>query len=347
MGAEVGTPTGRGARTSLAYDRIMSSSPDGRDGFGWIGSSPPVVPAERPPAVGVQEPRGEHGASPAPGSWGGDFPPAPHREPTPARKRGILGTIAAGAVAVFKYGFLLLKLGAFKGTLITMLISVVAYSFFFGPVFAIGFVLLLLVHEMGHYVMAKRLGQSVSAPVFVPFLGALINMRRQPASVQQEATMALAGPTVGTAAAWLCVVVGITQHSEFWAALGYLGCLLNLFNLIPATPLDGGRVTAAISKWANLVGLGILILYAVWAFTSGTAVSPVIAIIVLFAIFGTISRFRQAKRMPEYLAVPMRERWVFLGAYLLIVLIAGLGVVKGYPYLHYVHTVHFHLPFSF
>ena len=256
-----------------------------------------------------------------------------------------MGSILAGAFAVFKYGFLLLKLGAFKGTLITMVVSVVVYSLFFGPVFAIGFVLLILVHEMGHYLMARRLGQSVSAPVFIPFLGALINMRRQPASVQQEATMALAGPTVGTAAAWLCVLVGISQHSEFWAALGYLGCLLNLFNLIPATPLDGGRVTAAVSKWANLVGLGILILYAVWAFTSGTAVSPVIAIIVLFAFFGTFSRFRQARRMPGYLAVPTRERWIFLGCYLLIVLVAGLGVVKGYPYLHYVHTVH--LPFSF
>ncbi|HVB54655.1 MAG TPA: site-2 protease family protein [Candidatus Acidoferrales bacterium] len=325
----------------------MSSPPHGRDGFGWIGSSPPVAPAERPPETGHPEPAAEWRVSPNPGSWGGNYHSSPNGPATPARRRGILGTIVAGALAVFKGGFLLLKLGAFKGTLITMVISVVVYSLFFGPIFAIGFVLLLLVHEMGHYLMAKRLGQSVSAPVFVPFLGALINMRRQPASVQQEATMALAGPVVGTAAAWLCVLVGITQHSEFWAALGYLGCLLNLFNLIPATPLDGGRVTAAISKWANLVGLGILVLYAVWAFTSGTAVSPVIAIIVLFAVFGTISRFRQARRMPEYLAVPLRERWLFLGAYLLIVLIAALGVVKGYPYLQYVHTVHLHLPFSF
>ena len=274
-----------------------------------------------------------------PGSWGADPHPGLTGTPNQGRRRGIVGTIVAGAYAV-------LKLGAFKGTLITMLISVVAYSIFFGPVFAIGFVLLLLVHEMGHYLMAKRLGQSVSAPVFVPFLGALINMRRPPASVQQEATMALAGPTVGTAAAWLCLLVGASEHSEFFAALGYLGCLLNLFNLIPATPLDGGRVTAAISKWANLVGLGILILYALWAFSSGTAVSPVIAIIVLFAIFGTISRFRQARRTPEYLAVPLRLRWAFLGGYLAIVLIAALGVVEGYPYLHYMQSLQLHLPFG-
>jgi Zn-dependent protease len=320
----------------------MSSPPEGRDGFGWIGASPATAPAERPPELGDQ-----HLQPPSPGSWGSGYSPPSPEPATPARRRGILGTILAGGLAVLKGGYLLLKLGAFKGTLITMLISVVVYSIFFGPLFAIGFVLLLLVHEMGHYLMAKRLGQSVSAPVFIPFLGALINMRRQPASVQQEATMALAGPTVGTAASWLCLLIGVSLQSEFWAALGYLGCLLNLFNLIPATPLDGGRVTAAVSKWANLVGLAILGLYALWAFTSGTAVSPVIAIIVLFAIFGTVSRFRQAKRMPEYLAVPTRERWVFLGCYLAIVLIAALGVVKGYPYLSYVHTVHIHLPFSF
>lgn len=318
----------------------MSSPPEGRDGFGWIGSGQSVSSGERPVETGVSSPAGHYDLPPQPGSWGRGYSPVPPQQASPAPRRGILGSIVA-------YGVLLLKLGAFKGTLITMLISVVVYSLFFGPVFAVGFVLLLLVHEMGHYLMAKRLGQSVSAPVFIPLLGAMINMRRQPASVQQEATMALAGPTVGTAASWLCLLVGVGLHSEFWAALGYLGCLLNLFNLIPATPLDGGRVTAAISKWANLVGLGILILYALWAFTSGTAVSPVIAIIVLFAIFGTVSRFRQARQMPEYLIVPTRERWLFLGCYLAIVLVAGLGVVKGYPYLQYVQGLHIHLPFSF
>ena len=324
----------------------MSSPPEGRDGWGWAGSPPPTEPTgpQRPdpgPLVSV----GERPAPNQPGSWGPQYPSAPDPGSQRLRRRGIWGSILFGGYAVFKYGFLLLKLGAFKGTLITMVISVVVYSLFFGPVFAVGFVLLILVHEMGHYLMAKRLGQSVSAPVFIPLLGALINMRRQPASVQEEATLALAGPVAGTAVSWLCVGVGVALHSEFWAALGYLGCLLNLFNLIPASPLDGGRVTAAISKWVNLAGLGILGLYAVWTFTLGRAVSPVIAIILLFAIFGTISRFRQARRFPEYLAASPRQRWLFLGLYLTIVLAAGVGVVTGYPYLTHVHTVH--LPFSF
>ncbi|HVB13156.1 MAG TPA: hypothetical protein VNH38_00145, partial [Candidatus Dormibacteraeota bacterium] len=116
----------------------MSSPPDGRDGFGWIGSSPPVVPAERTPPGHPGGPSSDPVAAPPPGSWGGDYRSSSHLPATPARRRGILGTIVAGALAVFKYGFLLLKLGAFKGTLITMVISVVVYSLFFGPLFAIG-----------------------------------------------------------------------------------------------------------------------------------------------------------------------------------------------------------------
>ncbi|MGH7666149.1 MAG: site-2 protease family protein [Candidatus Dormibacteria bacterium] len=318
----------------------MSTPPEIGESFGWIGSSPPLAPPDPPPTVAPVGAGDEYGFQQRPGSWGGGNAPGPRRGAGQGRRGGIVGTILAGAYAVFKFGGILLKLGAFKGTLITMVISVVVYSIFFGPVFAIAFVLLLLVHEMGHYLMAKRLGQSVSAPVFIPLLGALINMRRQPANVQQEATMALAGPVVGTVVSWGCVLLALALHSEFWAALGYLGCLLNLFNLIPATPLDGGRVTAAISKWANLLGLGVLALYAAWAFTSGTAVSPVILIIALFAVFGTIARFRQARRMPEYLAVPTRERWLFLGCYLAVVLVAGLGVVRANTFLHYLHSVH-------
>ncbi len=259
------------------------------------------------------------------------------------RRGGIWGSIVAGGYAVLKWGGLLLKLGAFKGTLITMVISVVVYSLFFGPAFALGFVVLILLHEMGHYEMAKRLGLPVSAPVFIPLFGALINMRRPPATVQQEATMALAGPAVGTAASWLVLLAGgILLRSQFWAALGYLGCLINLFNLIPASPLDGGRVAAAISKWAQLVGMGVLVLYAVAAFSFGGAVSPIILLILVLAAFGTFSRFRQARRSPEYLVVAPRVRWTFLGLYMGLILIAALGVVTGYPHLTYVHSLNFH-----
>ncbi len=272
-------------------------------------------------------------------SWPQPDPGRHRTEAAPTVKRGLWGGLVAALGAFLKYGVLLLKLGAFKGTLITMAISVVVYSLFFGPVFAIGFVLLLLVHEMGHYVVARRMGQRVGAPVFIPLLGALINMRQQPRSVSEEATMALAGPLVGTAASWACLVPALLLHQEFWAALGYLGCLINLFNLIPATPLDGGRVSAAISKWANLVGLLVLAGYALWSFSVAQAASPVLLIIMVFAIFGTISRFRQARFMPQYLSVPTARRWAFLGLYLGLVLVAVLGVISGNTYLQHVHQI--------
>lgn len=313
----------------------MSHTPGSPGEWEWPSAPSPVTPQTVPGPVGLIDARPTWQPSET-------SPPRPPAGPFRPRSRGLWGSVVAGGAAIIKFGSLLLKLGAFKGTLITMAISVVAYSIFFGPVFALGFVLLILVHELGHYRMAKRLGLPVSAPVFIPLLGALINMRRPPASVQQEATMALAGPAVGTAAAWLCLLGGVLLHSEFFAALGYLGCLINLFNLIPASPLDGGRVSAAISKWAQLVGMGVLVLYAVGAFTFGAAVSPVILIILLMAAFGTFSRFRQARRQPQYLVVATRTRWIFLGLYLGLVLVAGLGVLTGYPYLHYVQGLNFH-----
>ncbi len=277
--------------------------------------------------------------------WSSDWrtewaPPAAPAAPARAggRRRGFWGSLLAGLVAVLKYGGLLLKLGAFKGTLITMAISVFFYSLFFGPVFAVAFVALILVHEMGHFVVARRMGEDVSAPMFIPFLGALINMRRPPRTVAREATVAMAGPLVGTLVSLAILALAVGLHSEFLAALAYIGCLLNLFNLIPASPLDGGRVTAAVSKWANLVGLVILIGYAAWAFTIAHAASPILLIIVVVAGYSTWGRFRQARRQPEYLTVPMRTRFVVGGAYLALVLAAALGLAASHPYLVHLAT---------
>jgi len=262
-------------------------------------------------------------------------PPAAQRA---GRRRGIWGTLLAGAAAVLHYGGLLLKLGAFKGTLITMVISVVFYSIFFGPTFAIAFVLLILVHEMGHYVVARRMGEDVSAPMFIPGLGALISMRSQPRTVAREAMVAMAGPLVGTVASLALLGLALALRSEFVAALAYIGCLLNLFNLIPASPLDGGRVTAAVSKWANLVGLAILVGYAVFAFTVARAASPILLIIVVVAAYSTLGRFRQARRQPEYLSVPTRTRWLVGSAYLALVLAAALGLAVSHASLTHLVT---------
>jgi Zn-dependent protease len=150
------------------------------------------------------------------------------------------------------------KLGKVLLTGGTMLLSMVTYSFIFGWAYAVGFVLLILVHEMGHYVAARQRGLDVGAPTFIPFVGAWIQLKDQPMNVETEAYVGFAGPVAGTAAAMACYYLGREQGSQLLLALAYSGCMLNLFNLIPLSPLDGGRITAIISPKVWLLGIPLL-----------------------------------------------------------------------------------------
>jgi Zn-dependent protease len=140
-------------------------------------------------------------------------------------------------------------------TLLSMLLSMACYSFLFGMIVSIGFTLSLLIHEMGHYFAAKRLNIPTTVPVFIPFLGALINFKKMPDDAAQEAYIGIAGPIAGTVAAILTYVLYIHTGYAPLLQIAFLGAFLNLFNLIPLTPLDGGRTVSAISPYIWLVGL--------------------------------------------------------------------------------------------
>jgi Zn-dependent protease len=150
------------------------------------------------------------------------------------------------------------KLGKVFLTGGTMLISVVAYAFLFGWWYAVGFVLLIFVHEMGHYVAARQHGLEVGAPTFIPFVGAWIQLKDLPHDVETEAYIGMAGPLVGTLGALVCYFLARSQDSALLLALSYAGFFINLFNLIPLSPFDGGRITAIISPRMWLVGVPIL-----------------------------------------------------------------------------------------
>jgi len=135
----------------------------------------------------------------------------------------------------------------------------VAYSWIFGWPYAVGFVLLLLCHEMGHFLAAKQRGLDVGAPTFIPFVGAWIQLKDQPLNVETEAYVGFAGPIVGSAAAMLCFWLAREYNSQLLLALAYSGFMLNLFNLIPISPLDGGRITAIISPVVWLLGIPLLV----------------------------------------------------------------------------------------
>jgi Zn-dependent protease len=151
------------------------------------------------------------------------------------------------------------KLGKILTTGGTMLISVIAYSWIFGWAYAAGFVLLIFVHEMGHYIAARRRGLDVGVPTFIPFVGAWIQLKALPHNAETEAYVGIWGPLAGTFGALACYVLARHYDSQLLLALAYAGCFLNLFNLIPLLPFDGGRVTQVISPKLWLVGAPILV----------------------------------------------------------------------------------------
>jgi Zn-dependent protease len=166
--------------------------------------------------------------------------------------------IAAGwkwVLIGLKFGLPLLKVGG------TMLISLFIYSMAFGWPFAAGFILLLFIHEMGHLIAARLVGLKVGLPMFIPFMGAVIALREAPRNAWIESIIGIGGPLLGSAGALMVASCYFVTGNSLFLALGYFGFFLNLFNLIPIVPLDGGRIVSAISPWLWVVGLVILVPY--------------------------------------------------------------------------------------
>lgn len=171
-----------------------------------------------------------------------------------------------------------LKFGKFGGTLVTMVLSMGAYALMFGWRFAVGFVLLILVHEMGHYLAARQRGLAVGAPTFIPFVGAWVQLKHMPHDAETEAYVGIAGPVLGSAAALALYFIAQSNSSHLLLALAYSGFFLNLFNLIPLKPLDGGRITAIVSPRMWVIGIPVLVALFVWR------PSPMLILIALLAL---------------------------------------------------------------
>jgi Zn-dependent protease len=220
-------------------------------------------------------------------------PPAPSADEAfgkprqPLLKRGG-GVLAALAVAAAKLKGLLLLLPKLKllTTSGTMLVSIAAYSLIWGWKFAVGFVLLLFVHEMGHVIQLRREGIPASAPVFIPFLGAVVWSRLLEGNALAEARVGLAGPVLGSIGAAACIPIAALTGNHLFTALAFTGFFLNLFNLAPVLPLDGGRAMAAMAPWMWFVGFGVLV---VAAFLYP---NPIILLILLFGAMETWRRWK-------------------------------------------------------
>src|SRR5205823_13516193 len=175
---------------------------------------------------------------------------APTEETAWSRIKKALGPVAGVGVVIAKFlakvKFVLPLLLRFGGT---MLLVVWVYMQLWGWQFALGFVLLLLVHETGHLIVAKRFGLNVGAPVFIPFMGAFIALKEAPRNAWMEACVGIGGPMLGSFGALICNSLGELFDAPVFIALAWFGYFLNLFNLTPVGMLDGGRIVTALSRW--------------------------------------------------------------------------------------------------
>lgn len=284
------------------------------------------------PVVVVPEEVAGNGASAAP-------PPVVARPPARTRAEQPSGSGLKGllrrlwpalllALSKAKYLLFLLKFKAF-GTFVTMLLSLLVYASVFGLPFALGFIALLFVHEMGHALILKRQGVKATAPLFIPFMGALIGMRELPKNAFAEAQMALGGPILGSVGALVCLILWQVTGSPLFLALTYIGCWLNLFNLIPLSPLDGGRAMAAISPFGWLIGLGLM--FALFLRVH----SLFLGFILLLGAMEVIQRWRTRRFNADYYTVSLRHRLLVATTYFGLAGILALSMAALQSHLLY------------
>jgi Zn-dependent protease len=252
-------------------------------------------------------------------------PPFEPRKPSLIR-RTFGPAIAAIVAFLAKFKAILLLLPKLKlfTTAGTMLVSIAAYAVIWGFPFAAGFVLLLFVHEFGHVIQLRREGIKASAPMFIPFLGAVISARSLGDNAVAEARVGLAGPILGSIGAAACILVWHATGNDIWRALAFTGFFLNLFNLLPVVPLDGGRAMAAMAPWMWLVGFAGLIALAV------LFPNPIILIIVLFGGLETYRRWKLRREggaeQQAYYRVKPLDRALVAAVYLSLIALLVVGM---------------------
>ena len=276
----------------------------------------PYEPVEAPEARTLSEPepseQGERGYEPV------------------HPRGGLIDLLKKLAAPLIGLGFLIVKFGGFllKFKVVTtgasMLVSIAAYAWLWGLPFAIGFVLLIFVHELGHVIELRRQGVPASAPLFIPFLGAVIGMKQLPDDAWKEARVALAGPILGSVGAAVCWGIGAALDSDLLIALAFVGFFLNLFNLIPIVPLDGGRAAAALHPAIWFAGLLLMV---------GLVVlnpNPLLVIIVVLGGLDLWQRWRARGENAEYYRLPTWQRATVGVVYLGLAAVLALAMDATY-----------------
>ncbi len=208
----------------------------------------------------------------------------------------------------------------------TALVSIGAYALIWGVPFAAGFVALLFLHELGHVIQLRREGVKASAPMFIPFLGAVISAKSMGRDAAAEARVGLAGPVSGSIASLVPLGIWLATGSDFWRALAYVGFFINLFNLLPVLPLDGGRAMAALTPWMWLVGFAGLIALAFYF------PNPILLLVIVFGGLESWRRWR-ARGTPEgraYHSIRPGTRALVAATYIGLAGLLAVGLAETY-----------------
>jgi Zn-dependent protease len=239
------------------------------------------------------------------------------------RKMAGFGAAVLGVLAKLKAILLILGNVKIFATAGTMIVSVLAYSTIWGFPFAAGFVVLLLVHELGHVIALRREGIRASAPLFIPFLGAVISAKSLGENALAEARVGLGGPILGSIGSAACIVIWHATGNDMWRALAFTGFFLNLFNLLPVVPLDGGRAMAAMAPWMWFAGFAGLIAVAI------VFPNPIIFIIVIVGGLETYRRWQHrgssAEQRAYYRVAPL-HRALVAAVYLSLIVLLAFGM---------------------
>jgi Zn-dependent protease len=233
---------------------------------------------------------------------------------------GVIGVVILKFIGKIKFILpILLKTGG------SMLLTIGVYAMVWGWLFAVGFVLLIFLHECGHLIVAKQFGLKVSAPMFIPFVGAFIALKEAPRNALMESSVGIGGPIFGSFAALLCHAAGIHFGWPLLIALAWSGYFLNLFNLAPVGMLDGGRIVTALSPWLWLPGFALL------AWLGWTRPNVIIWILLLVSLPRIFSLFRKrTEEEQRYFEVTPAQRWTMGAMYfgLIAALVFGMHVAQ-------------------
>jgi Zn-dependent protease len=225
---------------------------------------------------------------------------------------------------LFKFAPVILKTGG------TMLLSVGIYALIWGWWFALGFVLLIFVHECGHLLVAKKIGLKVSAPMFIPFMGAFIALKEAPPNAWVESRVGIGGPMLGTLGSGICYLIYLATDNPLFSALAHVGFLLNLFNLAPVGFLDGGRIVTALSPWLWIVGFAIMCLLTVEQFIAGH-LNFILVYVLIFSVPRLFSLFRvKSEAERRYFEVTPSQRLTMGAMYFGLIALLVIGMRISY-----------------